>query len=117
MHKVIIRDETIDGLNSLAAELVFFNDGAPIIRKAEIIELNAESATLTTRQCVFKGQNIGLNIFSLTKQCAEVFKLEEKVNGTVNIRVMAEVDTSEKIPIEESAYKVHVSFRSHIRVF
>ena len=101
-------------LSSTAAELVFFDDGAPVISKAEVIELNAESAVLTTQQPVVEGQNIGLNIFSLTKRGIEIFKLGEEVNGSVNIRVMAHVGNADKI---DGGYNVRVNFSSHIRVF
>ena len=104
-------------LSSRTAELVFFDDGAPVISKAEVIELNAESAVLTTQQPVVEGQNIGLNIFSLTKRGIEIFKLGEEVNGSVNIRVMAQVDSTDEISAENGGYKVRVNLSSHIRVF
>jgi hypothetical protein len=114
---MIDQDEKDNRLCSAAAELVFFNDGSPVISKAEVIELSAESALLTTYRAVVEGQNVGLNIFSLTKRGMEVFKLAEKAAGSVNIRVMAEVDATEKISMEDRSYRVHVNFRSHIRVF
>lgn len=101
----------------MAAELVFFEDGSPVIAKATVVELDAESAILTTHQLVVAGQNIGLNIFLLTKREMEIFKLGEEVSGSVNIRVMAQVDSLVKIPMEDGGYQVHVNFRSHIRVF